>query len=482
MSIKVYNVLTRKKQEFVPLEDGKVKMYACGITASGNAHIGHAFQACVFDMITKYLTYKGYDVIYVRNYTDIDDKIIDRAKQLNMDPMDFAQIIMEKTDKELAALGVDRPTIQSKATECMGDIIQLIKTLEDKGYAYRADSGDVFYNVSAFERYGSFSNRLLDNSIHGVRIEVDANKHDERDFALWKAAKEGEISWDSPWGKGRPGWHIECSAMSMKYLGDTLDIHGGGKDLIFPHHENEIAQSEAATGKIFSRYWLHNGLIKVNGQKMSKSFNNGILLQDIIGKYNQDVIRLTLHQNHYRSDVNIVDGMFEQYEKKVYNLYKSIAIVEANTVDLTPNEESSIVCEVEKAFINAMDNDFNTSLVIADLFQYANRLNKFINKRQYQDALDMVYVLRKMYAILGICQQDAEMVVTQIKNKYLDIYGITEKEIVELVEKRMQYKKVNDYESADKIKQYLSLHSIEVRDSRDKMEWDFLINVNVQSK
>ena len=252
-----------------------------------------------------------------------------------------------------------------------------------------------------------------------------------------------------------------------------LDIHRGGKDLIFPHHENEIAQSEAATGKLFSRYWLHNGL------KMSKSFNNGILLQDIVGKYNQDVIRLTLHQNHYRSDVNIVDGMFEQYEKKVYNLYKSFAIVEANTADLTPNEESSIVCEIEKAFNSAMDNDFNTALVIADLFQYANRLNKLINKRQYQDALDMVFILRKMYGILGICQQDAEMVVAQIKNKYLDLYGITEKEIVELVEKRMQYKKVNDYESADKIKEYLSLHSIEVRDSRDKIEWDFLINVNV---
>lgn len=267
--------------------------------------------------------------------------------------------------------------------------------------------------------------------------------------------------------------NMECSAMSMKYLGDTLDIHGGGKDLIFPHHENEIAQSEAATGKLFSRYWLHNGL------KMSKSFNNGILLQDIVGKYNQDVIRLTLHQNHYRSDVNIVDGMFEQYEKKVYNLYKSFAIVEANTADLTPNEESSIVCEIEKAFNSAMDNDFNTALVIADLFQYANRLNKLINKRQYQDALDMVFILRKMYGILGICQQDAEMVVAQIKNKYLDLYGITEKEIVEFVEKRMQYKKVNDYESADKIKEYLSLHSIEVRDSRDKIEWDFMINVNV---
>ena len=323
----IYNAATRKKEEFIPQEEGKVKMYACGITASGDAHIGHAFQACVFDMITKYMTFRGYDVTYVRNYTDVEDKIIAKANELGVDATEFAKKMIIKTNKELDDLGVDRPTIQSKATECMGDIINLIKVLEDKGFAYRVDNGDVFFDVKKFPEYGKFSHRSLDDSIDGFRIEVNSNKADTRDFALWKSAKPGEIFWESPWGKGRPGWHIECSAMSMKYLGETLDIHGGGKDLIFPHHENEIAQSEAATGKPFVKYWIHNGLIKVNSQKMSKSFGNGILLQDIQAKYCRDVIRITLHQNSYRSDVNVVDGIFEQHEKKVYEMYKSFKTI-----------------------------------------------------------------------------------------------------------------------------------------------------------
>lgn len=475
MSLKVYNVLTRKKEEFIPTEPGKVKMYACGITASGDAHVGHALQAVVFDMIKKYLSLKGYDVIYVRNYTDIDDKIIDKAKELNIDPMQYARQIMKKTDSELDSLGVDRPTIESKATECMEDIIKLIQSLQTKGHAYKAINGDVFFDVESFPRYGFFSNRILDESIHGVRIESDPNKKDEKDFALWKSAKEGEISWDSPWGKGRPGWHIECSAMSMKFLGETLDIHGGGKDLIFPHHENEIAQSEAETGKQFSKYWLHNGLIKVNGQKMGKSLGNSILLQDILEKYNRDVIRLVLLQTHYRSDVNITDGMFEQFEKRVYDLYKTFHVIESNSAGLKPNRRADIFKSVNDKFIESMDNDFNTALVIADYIKYATMLTRYVSEKKFQEALDLKTAMKNAYSVLGICQMDPVQVIEQTREKYLKNSGLTEEEILRLLGKRTILKLEKNFSAADEIRNYLTSHSIEVKDGKETAEWDMII-------
>ena len=472
----IYNAATRKKEEFIPQEKGKVKMYACGITASGDAHIGHAFQACVFDMITKYMTFRGYDVTYVRNYTDVEDKIIAKANELGVDATEFAKKMIIKTNKELDDLGVDRPTIQSKATECMGDIINLIKVLEDKGFAYRVDNGDVFFDVKKFPEYGKFSHRSLDDSIDGFRIEVNSNKADTRDFALWKSAKPGEIFWESPWGKGRPGWHIECSAMSMKYLGETLDIHGGGKDLIFPHHENEIAQSEAATGKPFVKYWIHNGLIKVNSQKMSKSFGNGILLQDIQAKYCRDVIRITLHQNSYRSDVNVVDGIFEQHEKKVYEMYKSFKTIKDMTGDLTVDADNEYDKTVEEEFVSAMDNDFNTSVAISNLFKYLNELAKLIDKKDYQHGLNLMHSIKKYYAILGIGQLDPEEAITQIRTKYLSKNGITEQEIDELINERLEYKNVRNYEKADEIKQTILEKGILIKDSREGTTWDIMIN------
>ena len=327
MSLKVYNVLTRKKEEFVPQEENKVKMYACGITVSDNAHIGHAYQAVVFDVIRKYLRYKGYDVTYVRNYTDVDDKIIINARNVGMNPIDYAEKFIEKTNKELEELNVEEPTIQARATESIEDMVKFVQELVDKDYAYVAFDGSVYFRVSKFKDYGKFSNRLIDESLVGVRKDIEPGKEDDRDFAIWKSAGDDEIFWDTPWGKGRPGWHIECSTMSRKFLGDTLDIHGGGRDLLFPHHENEIAQSEALTGKRFSNYWLHNGLVKVNGQKMSKSLGNGILLEDLLKEYNSDVIKITLLQNQYRSDINVIDGIFDQYEGKVYSIYKLIKLV-----------------------------------------------------------------------------------------------------------------------------------------------------------
>ena len=281
MSLKIYNVLDGKKEEFVPLEKGKVKMYACGITVSDNAHIGHVYQAVIFDTIRKYLRSIGYDVTYVRNYTDVDDKIIINARKKGMNPLDYAEFFIKKTDAEFDELGLEPPTIQSRATECINDMIDFISKLIEKGHAYATPEGNVYFRVSSFKEYGKLSHQIIDETMSGVRKDIEPGKEDDRDFALWKAAGDDEIFWESPWGKGRPGWHIECSTMSMKYLGETLDIHGGGKDLRFPHHEKEIAQSESLTGKQFSRFWMHNGLVKINGQKMSKYLGNGILFEDL---------------------------------------------------------------------------------------------------------------------------------------------------------------------------------------------------------
>ena len=470
MSLKFYNVLHRKKEKFTPLEEGKVKMYACGITASGEAHIGHAYQAIVFDVIKKYLKYIGYDVTYVRNYTDVDDKIIIKARELGVNPTDYANEMMKKIDEELKNLFIDKPTIQSKATECIPDMIEFIQKLIDKGCAYSTENGDVFFRVSTFKEYGKLSNRLVEDNMSGVRKEVEPGKEDDKDFALWKNAKDDEIWWDSPWGPGRPGWHIECSTMSMKYLGETIDIHGGGKDLIFPHHENEICQSESLTGKTFSRYWIHNGLIKINGQKMSKSLNNGILVKDLLKKYNPEVIRMTLIANSYRSDINIVDGLFEIYEAKVYELYKFLDFI--NKTEYTPNSNSNYYKEIDDKFKEAMDNDFNTALALSILFEYHSLANKMIRQNNIQDAVDITYALVNIYKVLGILGSDPNKVIDDIKNKYLKLNKIDEKEINELITKRKQYKLDKNYTEADKIRDKLLLKNILIKDKGSNTTWD----------
>lgn len=475
MSLKVYNVLNRKKEEFVPLEEGKVKMYACGITASGDAHIGHAYQAIIFDVITKYLKYIGYDVTYVRNYTDVDDKIIIKARELGINPTEYANKMMKKIDSELAQLFIDKPTIQSKATECIPDMIKFIEKLIETGHAYSTDNGDVFFKVSSFKEYGKLSNRIIDDSLSGVRKSVEPGKLDDRDFALWKNAKNDEIFWESPWGLGRPGWHIECSTMSMKYLGETIDIHGGGKDLIFPHHENEIAQSESLTGKQFAKYWLHNGLIQVNGQKMSKSLNNGILLEDLLKEYNPEVIRLSLLENNYRSDMNIVDGMFDLHESEIYNLYKLFHEINTLGKDLSPNKDREDFKIIDENFRNAMDNDFNTSVAISNIFSYVGIINKAINKNEIQKVVDIKYALISIYKTLGLLQQDPEKVIEEIKNKYLKIYNISEDDINKMIMNRQNFKKEKDWTKADQIRNELMEKGITIKDKGEVTEWDIII-------
>jgi len=475
MSLKVYNVLTRKKEVFIPQEKNKVKMYACGITVSDNAHIGHAYQAIVFDVIRRYLRYKGYDVIYVRNYTDVDDKIILNARKIGMDPILYAEKFIKKTDKELDLLNIEKPTIQVRATESISDMIEFIQKLIEKNFAYIAADGSVYFRVSSFKNYGRFSNRLIDESLIGVRKEIEPGKVDEHDFALWKAARDDEIFWETPWGRGRPGWHIECSTMSRKFLGDTLDIHGGGRDLMFPHHENEIAQSEALTGKQFSNYWIHNGLVKVNGQKMSKSLGNGILIEDLLKQYNSDVIKITLLQNHYRSDINVIDGIFEQHENKVYMLYKLIEMIKQIAVGYTVNKESEDFKKIKKEFEEAMDNDFNTSIVISNLFNYITLINKAIHEEEIQKSLDIIGAIIDMYEILGLFQQNPDLVINSIRNKYLKLNSIDESYINNLIIKRLEYKKNKNYDAADAIRNTLLEKGIIIKDGFNGTKWDIRI-------
>lgn len=476
--MKIYNVLTRKKEEFFPMDEHDVKMYACGITASGDAHIGHAYQAIIFDTIKKYLEYIGYNVTYARNYTDVDDKIIIKARELGVNPKDFAEEKMARIDKDLKELKINKPTIQSKATECIPDIIVFIEKLIDKGYAYSNENGDVFFKVSSFPEYGKLSNRIIDDSISGVRKDIEPGKLDDRDFALWKSAKDDEIFWDSPWGPGRPGWHIECSTMSMKYLGETLDIHGGGKDLIFPHHENEIAQSESLTGKQFARFWVHNGLIKVNGQKMSKSLGNSILLRDLLNHYNYEVIRMTLLENNYRSDMNIIDGIFEQHEKKIQMFYKMLYLVEKFENNYSPEENSTEYQMIYDNFRKAMDNDFNTSVAISKLYDYVNEMNKLIKQNKIQQVVNMKYAMIKVYSVLGLLQQNPQKVLDEIKDKYVKINNLNVKEINELLATRLELKKAKEYAKADEIRNYLQCNGIVINDNELGIEW----NVEIPTK
>lgn len=477
MSIRIYNVLNGKKDLFKPQKDNEVSMYACGITVSDNAHIGHAYQAIVFDMIKKYFEYKGYNVKYVRNYTDVDDKIINKANELQVDPLDYAKKLMIKTDAELINLGVDLP-IQCKATEHIEDMIEFIQKLIDKGFAYSTEYGDVYFAIEKFPRYGQFSKNEIDETIGGTRKEIEPGKKDERDFALWKSSKPGEPFWQSPWGEGRPGWHIECSTMSMKYLGETLDIHGGGQDLKFPHHENEIAQSEALTGKRFANYWIHNGLIKINGQKMSKSLGNSILIEDLLKKYSLDAIRLTLLQNNYRSEMNIVDGIFEQSEEKVYKIYRLFDKIDelASEGQITAKDSMGFSEQIKKDFSGAMDIDFNSALAISKLLKYISTMNSLIEKKENISLLKyMKSEIIAKYKVLGLFQSNPVDIVKSIVDKKLNEIGITKQEIERLVAQINSYKAEKNYMESDKIRKMLLAKNLLIKDTKEGTIWDIKI-------
>ena len=457
--MKIYNSLTRKKEEFVPLEDKNVKMYACGITVSADAHIGHAVQAIIFDIIRKYLEKRGYNVTYARNYTDVDDKIILSANKLGVDPIEFAKQNIVRVEKLMAELKVTPPTMNLKATENIDNIIEFISKLIEKGYAYVAPEGDVYFSVEKDKSYGKLSNRNPDDMISSVRIENEENKHSPLDFALWKSAKPNEIYWSSPWGKGRPGWHIECSAMNYYHLGEQIDIHGGGRDLIFPHHENEIAQTECLTGKPFAKYWVHNGLLKLNGQKMSKSLGNVISIQELLEKYGAEVIRFGILQTNYKNDINITDNLFPEAEKHILDFYKVLAEVEKLNIN-----SSKLNSTIDEEFNQSMDDDFNTAKALANLFGYFKTMK--LKLAQKDDSVVEDYnAIKKTYSLLGLFTEDAKSFI----EKHSLVQAIPA-EVLELANKRLQARKEKNFALSDVLRDQIKALGYEIKDSKEGFE------------
>lgn len=482
--MKIYNSMTRKKEELIPLEEGKIKMYACGITVYDLSHIGHARQAIVYSMISEYLRYRGYDVKYVRNYTDVDDKIINRANLLGKDALEFSREQILETEKDMRSLHVKDADINTKASDYIEKIISFIEVLIKKGFAYPTKSGNVYYIVRNFKKYGKLSNRKIDELLNGVRKDVEEEKKDPLDFALWKSAKPGEIYWESPWGKGRPGWHIECSVMALNELGDMIDIHGGGKDLIFPHHENEIAQSEAYTGKPFAKYWSHCGLIRINGEKMSKSLGNSLTIRDALKKYNYEVIKYMFLQKHYTTDIDVKDEDFDVAEKHLYYFYNTLNdankfILKYYNSEVQNILDDDISSQIKEKFISAMDDDFNTTIALSELFNIFKYINLKIKNSNKSNRGIVAKTLKnivsntiELYNIVGLFTQEPIEFINMLKNKYINALDISGDEINKLIKKRIEAKNNKDYDNADKIRNELLEKGIILNDTKEGTIWD----------
>ncbi len=479
--MRIYNTLTGKKEEFVPVEAGKVRMYACGVTVYDHCHIGHARSAVVFDIMRRYMKYKGYDFKYVRNFTDIDDKIINRARQEGIKWDEVAKKYTDEYYSDMDSLGIGRADVEPKATEHIREIIDIVKGLVDKGYAYEAD-GSVYFEVEKFTDYGKLSKRDLEDMLAGARIEVDERKKNPMDFALWKASKEGEPSWESPWGKGRPGWHIECSAMSLKHLGETFDIHGGGADLIFPHHENEIAQSEAFTGKPFVRYWVHNGFITVDKEKMSKSLGNFFTIREILNKFDAEVIRFFLLSTHYRSPIEFSDEQLREAEASIDRYYTTvIRIGDFLSQDNTKNKSGSdekmledLLGKFRDKFKDAMDDDFNTALAIGNIFELIRVLNKYLDGRPSgQKAVELSEKVRdslketgNVLNIFNRTPAEWYKALMLVKN-----IGYTEDDILSKINERKKARENKDWAAADAIRKELEEKGIILEDKKEGTGW-----------
>ncbi|MDD6995431.1 MAG: cysteine--tRNA ligase [Candidatus Borkfalkiaceae bacterium] len=466
--MKIYNSLTRQKEEFVPIEEGKVKMYACGITVSGEAHVGHAYQALIYDIMRKYFQKKGYSVTYARNYTDVDDKIIAKSRETGISADVYAAEMIKNIDGVMRRFRVDDPDLWLKATENIGNIIDFIQGLIEKGHAYSTGDGNVYFDVDTYPAYGHLSGRNLQDALDGVRVENDENKKHAYDFALWKAAKEGEICWDSPWGKGRPGWHIECSAMNRAAFGDQIDLHGGGRDLIFPHHENEIAQTEALTGKRFVKYWTHNGLIKVNGQKMSKSLGNSLLLSDLLDKYSDEAIKFALLQTNYRGDINVTDDLFPEAEKHIREFYLTLSEAEkARRGGLIPDRaDETFAKKADEAFDKAMDDDFNTALALSDLFGLFKEVRAYLAQNDAK-GVALADQIKKTYALLGLFKKTPEEYLTRYNKTHEENISA---EAIALAEERKAARANKDWKKSDELRARLTAMGYAVKDTKDGYE------------
>ncbi|EAT13215.1 cysteine--tRNA ligase [Bermanella marisrubri] len=457
MALQIYNTLSRQKEEFKPLQPGKIGMYVCGMTVYDFCHMGHARVMVSFDVIVRYLRHKGFDVNYIRNITDIDDKIIQRAAE-NGEP--FEQLVDRMVDamnEDFAKLNILTPNSEPRATQHIDGIIKMVETLIEKGFAYAAKNGDVYYRVRKFDGYGKLSGKILEELESGARIAVEEEKEDPLDFVLWKSAKPEEPSWDSPWGQGRPGWHIECSVMSTCCLGNNFDIHGGGPDLKFPHHENEIAQSEAATGEHYANTWMHAGALRIDGEKMSKSLGNFFTIRDILEKYDAEVIRFFLSSVQYRSAINYSEDGLKDAEAKLDRLYNAIHGCDLSAVI---DEQDAVVQDTRERFEAAMDDDFNTPKAIAVLFDLVNE----INKKEGAEKNPLAALLVELSSILGCLQSDPD--------NYLQ-RGVTldDAYIQGKIQERAQAKKDKDFALADKIREDLDAQGIILQDSREGTTW-----------
>ncbi|MCO4757086.1 MAG: cysteine--tRNA ligase [Oceanospirillaceae bacterium] len=456
--LQIYNTLTKEKAPFVPLEEGKIKMYVCGITVYDLCHIGHARVMVSFDVITRYLRARGWDVEYVRNITDVDDKIIRRAGENGEAVDQLTERMIAAMHEDEDRLSVLRPDQEPRATGHIDDIVEMVSTLIEKGYAYAASNGDVYYRVEKFATYGRLTNKNVDELRSGARVDVEDAKESPLDFVLWKAAKEGEVSWASPWGPGRPGWHIECSAMSKCCLGSTFDIHGGGPDLPFPHHENEIAQSEAANGVKYVNTWMHAGPVRVNKEKMSKSLGNFFTIRDVLEKYNSEVVRYFLSSVHYRSYIDYSEDSLKEARSALERFYQALRGVELNDAPLEN--------DFDERFYASMDDDFNTPKAMAVLFELVTELNIAVRENR-AEAGQLAAQLKRLAGILGLLQQDPDSFL-----KGEDKEGELSSDAIEvLIEQRAQAKKDRDFAAADGIRDELAAQGIILKDTREGTSW-----------
>ncbi len=490
MGLQLYNTLSGRKEEFVPLEAGRARLYVCGVTVYDHCHIGHARSIIVFDVIYRYLLHKGYEVTYVRNFTDIDDKIIRRANEEGVDYRAIADRYIEAFHEDMDSLGTLRPTVEPLATDHIGEMIDIVRTLVDKGVAYHAGA-DVYFQVESFPGYGRLSGRTLEEMVAGARVEVDANKRNPLDFVLWKGSKPGEPWWESPWGPGRPGWHIECSAMGSKYLGKTFDIHGGGKDLVFPHHENEIAQSEACFDVPFVRYWLHNGFVNINNQKMSKSLGNFFTIREILAKFHSETLRMFVLSKHYRSPVDFTDEALAEADRGLDRLYGMIGAVRDRTpqsMDLNVPDKNvksqdgelfEKIASFPAAFEEAMDNDFNTAQAIGYLFDLQRALQRFLDRfgrKQLKGpaavlAIKGATVLQQHARILGLLTRDPDVFSDEQRKLKIKDLGITEQEIDEFIRLRHQARLDKNFAESDRIRDELARKKIQLEDYPEGTRW-----------
>ena len=465
--MKLFNTLTRRKEEFVPLEEGKVRMYVCGPTVYNLIHIGNARPMIIFDTVRRYFEYKGYEVNYVSNFTDVDDKIIKKANEEGVTATEIAERYIKECKKDMDGMNVKPATTNPQATQEIDGMISMIQTLVDKGYAYPAADGTVYFRVKKFKEYGKLSHKNLDDLQSGGRallVSGEDEKEDSLDFVLWKPKKEGEIAWDSPWGEGRPGWHIECSEMSKKYIGDTIDIHAGGEDLIFPHHENEIAQSEACNGEKFANYWMHNGFLNINNKKMSKSAGNFFTVREIGEKYPLQVIRFFMLSAHYRTPLNFSDTLVESAKTGLDRILTAIDLCremaakeETGSLSKEETEHFANIEVLVKKFEDAMEDDFNTADAVSAIFEIVRESNSTVKDFSADYAKKILKVLEDLCSVLGIETTKEE--------------EILDEEIEKLIEERQAARKNKDFARADEIRDQLLEQGIVLKDTREGVKW-----------